>query len=127
MNEPAQSVSEVAARLGISTETLRYYERHHVLPPPRRDSGGRRVYRDDDVHLIEVLLHLRDTGMPLARIAEFTRLVARDPDGVPERLALLQDHRTHVTRTIEQLAHALAVIDQKIADYTGRASSDRSQ
>ena len=127
MNEPAHPVGEVAARLGISSETLRYYERRHVLPPPGRDGAGRRVYRDDEVHLIEVLLHLRDTGMPLARIAEFTRLVASDPDGVPERLELLQEHRAHVTRTLEQLTQALAVIDQKITDYAHRAASHRSQ
>lgn len=72
-------MGEGAARLGISTETLRYYERRHVLPVPGRDRARSRVYRDDDVHLTAVLLHLRDTGMPLQRIAEFTRLLASDP------------------------------------------------
>ena len=122
MTGPAHPVGEVAARLGISSETLRYYERRQVLPAPGRDAAGRRVYRDDDVHLIEVLLHLRDTGMPLARIAEFTRLVASDPEGVPERLALLQEHRTTVARKIDEMTHALAVIDQKIVDYTRRSA-----
>lgn len=127
MNHPTHPVGEVAARLGISAETLRYYERRHVLPPPGRDGAGRRVYCDDDVHLIEVLLHLRDTGMPLAQIAEFTRLVASDPEGVPERLELLHEHRAHVIRTREQLTQALAVIDHKITDYTHRAASHRSE
>lgn len=127
MNQPTHPVGEVAARLGISAETLRYYERRHVLPPPGRDGAGRRVYRDDDVHLIEVLLHLRDTGMPLAQIAEFTRLVASDPEGVPERLELLHKHRAHVIRTREQLTQALTVIDHKITDYTHRAASHRSE
>lgn len=65
--------------------------------------------------------------MPLARIAEFTRLVASDPDGVPERLELLQEHRAHVIRSLEQLTQALAVIDEKITDYTHRAASHRYQ
>lgn len=114
-------VGEVAARLGINAETLRYYERRGVLPPPSRDGAGRRVYRDNEVHLIEVLLHLRNTGMPLATIAEFTRHVARDPDGVAERLALLQRHRGQVVAQLEQLNRSLMVIDQKIADYSSRA------
>lgn len=117
-----RAVGEVAAELGLSTDTLRYYERRGVLPAPIRDSAGRRVYRDADVHLIEVLLHLRDTGMPLARIAQFTRYVAADPDGVPERLALLQQHRERVVAQIERLNGSLAVIDQKIADYRRRGS-----
>lgn len=118
-------VGEVAARLGISAETLRYYERRGVLPAPCRDGAGRRVYRDSEVHLIEVLLHLRNTGMPLATIAEFTRHVARDPEGVPERLALLQQHRGQVIEQLDQLNRSLAVIDQKIADYSRRAREER--
>lgn len=80
-----------------------------MLLPPGHDGAGRRVYRHDDVHRIEVLLHLRDTGMPLAQIAEFTRLVASDPEGVPERLELLHKHRAHVILTREQLIQALTV------------------
>lgn len=118
-------VGEVAVQLGISAETLRYYERRGVLPPPSRDGAGHRVYRDDEVHLIKVLLHLRNTGMPLATIAEFTDHVARDPDGVPERLALLQQHREQVIEQLDQLDRSLAVIDQKIADYSRRASEQR--
>jgi DNA-binding transcriptional MerR regulator len=116
-------VGEVAAQVGLSTETLRYYERRGVLPAPTRDSAGRRVYRDADVHLIEVLLHLRDTGMPLARIAQFTRYVAADPECVAERLALLQQHRERVLAQIERLNRSLAVIDQKITDYARRRGS----
>lgn len=120
----AQPVGEVAARLGLSTETLRYYERRGVLPAPSRDASGRRVYSESDVHLIEVLLHLRRTGMPLARIAEFTRHVASDPDGVPERLALLQAHRADVVAELDRLNESLIVIDQKIEDYSCRLAGD---
>ena len=75
------------------------------------------MYTDQDVHLIEVLLHLRDTGMPLARIAEFTRYVAADPAGVPERLALLEAHRANVVARLAAWQDSLALIDGKITDY----------
>lgn len=99
-DEPWWSISHVAARVGLDVDTVRYYERRGVLPRPQRDSGGRRRYDDAGVHLIEVLLHLRGIGMPLDQIAEFTRLVATDPDGVSERLALLRRHRDAVQRQI---------------------------
>lgn len=120
MTQPSREVGQVAAELGLSTETLRYYERHEILPAPSRNAAGRRVYSDSDVHLIEVLLHLRNTGMPLASIAEFTRWVAEDPKGVPERLALLRQHRAQVRERQAQLRESLAVIDRKIADYAAR-------
>ncbi|GAB2492642.1 hypothetical protein GCM10027030_27460 [Luteococcus sediminum] len=71
-------------------------------------------------------MHLKQTGMPLAHIAEFTAWVSKDPAGVPERLALLQDHRTHVTNQIARWQQSLAIIDQKISDYSGRVSRDQT-
>ncbi|MET3804909.1 DNA-binding transcriptional MerR regulator [Nakamurella sp. UYEF19] len=122
--DQAAGISEVAERVGLNPDTIRYYERHGVLPPPHRDAGGRRSYDSGAVHLIEVLLHLRDTGMPLARITEFTHLVARDPAGVDERLALLKDHRAEVAKRIRTWTKSLHVIDQKITDYQARADND---
>lgn len=114
------SIGAVAERFGLQPDTLRYYERNGVLPAPHRDSAGRRWYRPGDVHLIEVLLHLKATGMPLARIAEFTALVASDPAGVPERLALLRRHRDQVHRQLDSWRRSLAIIDGKIDDYRRR-------
>lgn len=114
------SVGKVAAQFGLEPDTLRYYERIGVLPAPIRNSSGHRIYTDQDVHLLEVLLHLRDTGMPLTRIAEFTRLVASDPDGVPERLALLEEHQAEVLKRLRAWQNSLTLIEQKIADYRSR-------
>ncbi len=121
-----RGIGAVAAQVGLDPDTLRYYERHGVLPAPARDPGGRRTYDADAVHLIEVLLNLRVTGMPLAQIAEFTRLVAGDPAGVPERLALLRQHRETVTERIRTWRTAVRVIDQKIADYEARVGDHRN-
>lgn len=118
------SIGEVAEHLGVSVDALRYYERTGVVPRAQRDAGGRRRYGADDLHLLEVLLHLRDTGMPLRDIAEFTRLVRQDPAGVPERLALLRGHRSAITDHIARLTRSLSVIDGKIADYGVRLESD---
>ncbi len=117
-----QSVGAVAARFGLDPDTVRYYERRGILPEPSRDAAGRRRYSNEDVHLIEVLLRLRETGMPLADIASFTRLVANDPDGVPERLALLREHRERILAKRCQLESALALIDRKIEDYARRST-----
>lgn len=114
------TITQVAAHLGVDADTLRYYERKGVAPRADRDAAGRRRYTAMDVHLLEVLMHLKTTGMPLAQIAEFTRLVATDPAGVPERLALLRDHEKHVRGQLAAWQHSLDVINDKITDYTGR-------
>lgn len=117
------TITQAAAHLGLDPDTLRYYERRGIVPPPARDAAGRRSYRPGDIHLLEVLMHLKSTGMPLAQIAEFTRRVSTDPDGVPERLDLLRTHRAHVRAQLEAWSRSLAVIEGKIYDYTRRLSA----
>jgi hypothetical protein len=47
---PRLTIGQVAERTGLSVHALRFYEREGVLlDPVRRDTGGRRVYSDDDV------------------------------------------------------------------------------
>jgi DNA-binding transcriptional MerR regulator len=77
------AIGGVAGRLGLDPDTLRYFERRGIVPPPQRDAGGRRICTDDAVHLLEVLLHLRRTGMPLAEIAQFTQFVSQEPTASP--------------------------------------------
>lgn len=117
-------IGQVATRLGLEADTLRWFERQGVVPQPERDAGGRRRYADADVHLLEVLLHLRGTGMPLAQVAEFTAWVAAAPDGVGERLQLLTEHRGRVLDEQRRIADSLAVIDQKIATYSALLEED---
>ena len=114
------TIIEVAARLGVKPDTLRWFERQGVVPPPARTAAGHRRYTEEDVHLLEVLMHLRRTGMPLAEITEFTAWVRCDPDGVADRLQLLQRHRERVARSQQELTAAQAVIAQKISDYQAR-------
>lgn len=113
-------IAEVAARTGLAPDTLRYFERQGVVPTPRRDGAGRRRYMPADVELIRMLVHLRETGMPLADIAQFTGADDTTVDPARLRLELLTAHRHRVQDRREALDRALDVITRKIADYTDR-------
>ena len=47
------AIAEAAHRSGLSIDTLRYYERIELIDPPARDSGGRRVYKEEDLAWLE--------------------------------------------------------------------------
>jgi DNA-binding transcriptional MerR regulator/pimeloyl-ACP methyl ester carboxylesterase len=114
------SIAEVAARTGLAPDTLRYFERQGIVPAPRRDGAGRRRYTAADVELIGMLVHLRETGMPLADIAQFTGAGDGGDDPAKRRLELLSAHRRRVQDRRAALDRALDVITRKIADYTDR-------
>ncbi|MCU1259896.1 MAG: transcriptional regulator, MerR family [Bryobacterales bacterium] len=61
-------ISSVAVQYEIHPQTLRLYEREGLLKPSRSD-GNTRLYTDEDLERLEVILHLtRDLGVNLAGV-----------------------------------------------------------
>lgn len=114
----SMSIAEVAEVTGLSIDTLRWYEREQLFPPVSRDSGRRRRYTADDLSRIQLMLRLRRTGMPVKDIRRFVELLAGGPETHPERLALLQSHRSRILIDMEQLSKDLSAVDFKIDHYT---------
>jgi DNA-binding transcriptional MerR regulator len=114
---PSLSIREVAARTGITTHTLRYYERIGLVQPVARARSGHRRYDDADLRWLELLKKLHATDMPIRKMLEYARLVRRGESTVSARRALLDAHRTEVLSKVAQLHSTLAVIEMKIAMY----------
>jgi DNA-binding transcriptional MerR regulator len=75
---PGLRIGDVAARAGVSTRTLRYYEELGLLGPSRRTVGGERRYRDEDVVQLERIVELKALlGMNLEEIRELLSSRAR--------------------------------------------------
>lgn len=67
-SKAAYMISAVAEQYAIHPQTLRLYEREGLLKPSRSD-GNTRLYTDDDLERLEVILHLtRDLGVNLAGV-----------------------------------------------------------
>jgi MerR family transcriptional regulator, heat shock protein HspR len=67
-SKAAYMISSVAEQYAIHPQTLRLYEREGLLKPSRSD-GNTRLYTDEDLELLEVILHLtRDLGVNLAGV-----------------------------------------------------------
>ena len=64
----AYMISSVAEQYQIHPQTLRLYEREGLIKPSRSD-GNTRLYTDEDLESLEVVLHLtRDLGVNLAGV-----------------------------------------------------------
>lgn len=110
------SPAQAAERSGFSIDTLRYYEREGILAPVARTPGGQRVYDDANLGMLEFLRCLRDTGMPIERLRRYGML-CQDPDTVPQRIDLLEEHAAAVEAQIAQLRRYRERLDEKLAWY----------
>ena len=67
-SKAAYMISSVAEQYSVHPQTLRLYEREGLLKPSRSD-GNTRLYTEEDLERLEVILHLtRDLGVNLAGV-----------------------------------------------------------
>ncbi|MFV2017051.1 MerR family transcriptional regulator [Micromonospora sp. LOL_023] len=97
-------VAELAAAVGLSPDTIRYYERAGLLPPPGRTAAGYRMYRCDAVDRLRFIQGCQRLGLRLREIADL--LAVRDTGVCPCEPA-------------EQLLHRrMAEVDAELARLT---------
>ena len=112
------SISEAAERTGLSTHTLRYYEREGLmLSGVDRASSSHRRYSTADISWVEFLTKLRSTAMPIAKVRDYVDLVRQGESTTPARLELLLKHRETVIAQLDEMTNSLAAIDYKISTY----------
>src|SRR3954464_4970729 len=76
-SKAAYMISAVAEQYAVHPHTLRLYEREGLLKPSRSD-GNTRLYTEDDLERLEVILHLtRDLGVNLAGVEIILNMRAR--------------------------------------------------
>ena len=64
-------IQQVAADVGLTTRSIRYYEELGLLKPAARSEGSYRLYDDDDLERLRFIKGLRDdAGFSLAEIGQ---------------------------------------------------------
>src|SRR5882724_923649 len=108
-------IGEVAHLLGVSTKTLRHYQKVGLLAEPGRSEGGYRLYGGEDLLRLLRIRRLTALGLPLGQIRT---LLAQPEGGEPLRRAL-SDLRQALGGEIERLASRQAAIDRLLAEEGG--------
>lgn len=107
-------IGELARELGVSTHTLRFYEREGWLPRPERAENGYRSYRRQDVDHLRLLLDLRRIDLPLeeaARLASWCH--AGHCEATSSSLpALIAQRRSDIRGRLDDLRR----LDERLAE-----------
>ena len=67
-------IGEVAKRVGVSIDTIRFYEREGLIPEPNRSPGGYRRYPESIVKQLFFIQHAKTLGFSLKEIIELMAL-----------------------------------------------------
>lgn len=119
------TIKQVAEATGLSTYTLRYYERIGLIHPVDRADNTHRRYTQDDIGWIEFLLKLRATGMSIEDMQHYAHLQRQGDATLPERIEMLNKLQTEVESHIEELNQNLNLIRYKIEFYGAIVAGQR--
>jgi DNA-binding transcriptional MerR regulator len=73
----AIGTAEAAKRGGVGVETIRYYERHGLMPRAPRTHSGYRIFTEDAVTRLRFIKHAQELGFSLKEIKELLNLRIR--------------------------------------------------
>jgi DNA-binding transcriptional MerR regulator len=123
-------INEVAAELGLTARSIRYYEEIGLLEPAGRSDGSYRLYDRDDLDRLRYIKGLRDdAGFSLTEIAQLledetararNRARFRETHDPAERRAILQDALARVARQVDTLATKVDRLEAMIAEANSR-------
>src|SRR5438477_12553721 len=100
-------IGELAAKVGLTERTIRYYEERGLLESVKRLDGGQRVYTDDDVRRLKFIQKLMVLGLSLDEMQELETLYGRHRTNakvLPRLIELLDAHLATVSERLVQLA-----------------------
>lgn len=119
----SMTIGKLAERAGVNIDTIRYYERHGLLPSPPRRPSGYRQYAAADVGRLRFIRRAKELGFTLAEIAELLSLSAgRDVRGVKRRA---EQRLAQVERKIRELQRVRRGLKSLIAACPGHGALER--
>jgi len=118
------SASEVAKKLKLSKDTLRYYEKEGLIPSIQRNESGHRIYSESDIEWIFLIRCLRDTDMPISKIKQYVALLMNGGETIHERRAILLSHEKYIKRKISAYQKLLKLIGKKVEFYNDALNAE---
>ncbi|TXK86186.1 MerR family transcriptional regulator [Paenibacillus sp. N3.4] len=111
------TINEVANKFGLSAHTLRFYDKEGLLPFVERNKSGNRTFTEGDLKWIAMICCLKNTGMQIKEIKQYSDWCTQGSGTVDARKTMLTAHRSQVLMQIDDLKRNLELIDSKIAIY----------
>ena len=110
-------IAEVSEHTGISSDTLRYYERIGLIPPVNRNGSGIRDYNDLDIRRVEFIKCMRSAGLPIEALIEYIALVQQGDHTIEARKEILIEQRALLADRMKAMQKTLDILDHKIEVY----------
>ena len=106
------TIKEVTKKYNLSASTLRYYEKEGLLPKIKKNQSNQRVYDDDDLSWLDIIMCMRKTGMTIAYIKNYIELCQEGDNTINQEILLLQQQE--LEKNIETVNYKINLYKEKL-------------
>lgn len=111
------SAKEAAEITGLSTATLRYYEREKLIPQITRTDQKYRQYADTDIEWIKMIQCMRMANIPIHSIKDYVSLLIQGGETLEQRFVMVQNHMEDIKKQMTDLQNAFDLTQKKLLFY----------
>lgn len=111
------TIEEISQEIGLSADTLRYYEKIGLLPNVPRDNSGKRNYDENFINWIKFIQTLKNSGMSLNDIIEYINLAKCGNNTYQERKNLLIKSKQILLEKMSNLQSMIEKANYQINNY----------
>jgi MerR family mercuric resistance operon transcriptional regulator len=115
------TIGALAQAAAVSVETIRFYQRKHLLPEPERPSGSIRRYGSSEVARVRFIKASQRIGFNLDEVAQLLQL----EDGT--RCSQAREIAVHKLVDIRQRMSDLQRIDAALTQLVDRCAARRGK
>jgi Cd(II)/Pb(II)-responsive transcriptional regulator len=116
-------IGELATAAGCDVQTVRFYEREHLLEEPARTESGYRSYDERHLTRLSFIRHLRSLDIPLPEVRQLLEFAAAPERSCGAVNELLDGHIALVKSRMQ----ALRALEKQLVALRKTCDGDASQ
>lgn len=108
------NIKALVDTVGLSKDTIRFYEREGLISPPARLSNGYRDYDNKNVEQLNMIILAKNLGFTLSEIKELTQLLYANNLSQTNMGKKLVEKSQQIDKKIAELLNMKAAIDEAL-------------
>ena len=111
------TMMQACKETGMTNQGLKFYCNEGLVPNVKRDSLNRRIFDEHDIAWIKSLSCLKNCGMGIQEMKEYTQLCLEGASSIPQRQAILNEKKAQLEENIAALLASVDYINKKQEFY----------
>ncbi|MCH1643241.1 MerR family transcriptional regulator [Paenibacillus timonensis] len=111
------TVKEAAQITGLTEHAIRFYTDKGLVPSLRRNQNNIRMFDEESINWLHGIKCLKQSGMPIEVIKTYVDLCLEGDSTLPQRFALMMEHKEAALAKLEQAKRHVAHLEEKTELY----------